>query len=170
MERFWDNLKELFSVLRKLRDGSPQGLFHIDHIGYKCGSHAEYVAIRDMFLSDTRFIEWKNVEKISDRMIFVFELKPYLTGFFRDLYLELQDQKPDKSQVSGFDHVELFPEKGHTTQDVVDYFISQGFIVTKNTKSHSPTDDVDSQKQFGCIIKIRPGSLRSTIEQRLQEK
>ncbi len=82
----------------------------IDHIGYDCGSRAEFELIRTMFESESEFI-YQSI--ISSRPIAIIKFKtPLMTKLGPLFYLELCDQKPMGTQVSGFDHIELAPLDG----------------------------------------------------------
>lgn len=76
-----------------------------DHICYKCSSKEEYEAIRSLF-EDQGVSFWQSY--ISGRRIAVVQLpKEFHTHWGPIRYLELADQKPDGSQKSGWDHIEI---------------------------------------------------------------
>ncbi len=76
-----------------------------DHICYKCSSSEEYEKIRSWFEEEGVFIYQT---EISGRRIATIKLKqPFLTGWGPIEYLELSDQKPDGSQKSCWDHIEI---------------------------------------------------------------
>lgn len=96
----------------------------VDHVGYKCSSHSEYKKIRGLFMSQQHhFAVWTYESYISNRKISYVRFKNPVTiitmhGEIQINYLEIQDQKPDNSQISGIDHVEILP-KGKITQELL---------------------------------------------------
>ena len=76
-----------------------------DHICYKCSSREEYEAIR-LMLEEQGASFWQSY--ISGRRIAVVQLpNEFCTHWGPIRYLELADQKPDLSQESGWDHIEI---------------------------------------------------------------
>lgn len=78
-----------------------------DHVCFKCASSQEFETLRRLFeIPETSF--YQSIH--SGRRIAVIQLpKPIITSHGDIWFLELSDQKPDMSQVSGFDHIALFP-------------------------------------------------------------
>lgn len=81
-----------------------------DHICYKCGSTEEFEAIRKMFEAESAFIYQSIISK--RRIAIVKFVTPIKTALGEIWFLELSDQKPDGSQTSGFDHIEICPNEG----------------------------------------------------------
>ncbi len=80
-----------------------------DHICYRCGSHESYERIKALFPPAA------DESLISGRMIAYFHLSRWVDTMLGPInYLELQDQKPDHSQVEGFNHIEAYPIDGGT--------------------------------------------------------
>ena len=81
-----------------------------DHICYKCESSEEFESMRKMFESSSVFI-YQSI--ISQRRIAIVKfLEPIQTSLGPIWFLELSDQKPDGSQKSEFDHIEIYPNTG----------------------------------------------------------
>ncbi|MFA6018455.1 MAG: VOC family protein [Patescibacteria group bacterium] len=76
-----------------------------DHICYKCADSTEFEAIRKMFEFESAFIYQSIVSK--RRIALIKFLVPIKTALGSIDLLELSDQKPDNSQTSGFDHIEM---------------------------------------------------------------
>ncbi|HCC83430.1 TPA: hypothetical protein DEP96_01115 [Candidatus Uhrbacteria bacterium] len=109
-----------------------------DHICYKCGDYEEFAAMRKMFEGESRFI-YQSI--ISGRPIAVIKfLRPVSTCMGDIWYLELAAQKPDGSQVSGFDHVEIYPLEG-TMEDLAQRMMAQGVRSEKVVRPHHTTYD-----------------------------
>lgn len=129
------------------------GLAKIDHIGYKCASSREFEELR-------RVLEEKSVfifqSLVSGRRIAIVKLR---TGFETSLgsctYLELSDQKRNMSQVSGFDHAEIYPT-GHAYDDLVAYLAGRGDVPRRAQKPHHTTDDIDIDVNFTLKLSLEP--------------
>lgn len=81
-----------------------------DHICYKCGSIEEFESMRKMFETESTFV-YQSI--ISKRRIAIVKFVAPITTVLGDIwFLELSDQKPDGSQASGFDHIEIYPKAG----------------------------------------------------------
>lgn len=81
-----------------------------DHICYKCGDTAEFEALRAMFEAAGASLYQSTISK--RRIAVVKFLAPIATALGNIHFLELSDQKPDGSQTSGFDHIEIYPNAG----------------------------------------------------------
>lgn len=80
----------------------------LDHICYKCESKEEYETLRSFFEIEDKFV-YQSI--ISKRRISIIGFKKHIKSIFGDIkYLELSDQKPDKSQKSKVDHIEPIPD------------------------------------------------------------
>ncbi len=78
-----------------------------DHICYKCESSQEFETLRSFLGSAGVLI---NESMISERRIALIKLPKPIPTYLGDIwFLELSDQKPDGSQTSGFDHIEIYP-------------------------------------------------------------
>lgn len=89
---------------------------------------------------------------ISERRIAIIGFKEALKSVCGDVwYLELSDQKPDGSQVSGADHVELLPAD-ISYEEMLERFSLPGLEVEENLKPHHSTHDIRLAK--GGRIKL----------------
>lgn len=99
------NLFYTFSKKIELKDKATA-----DHICYKCDSMKEFESLRGMLEPESAYIYQSY---IAGRRIAVIRLKAPFPSYLGDIsFLELSDQKPDGSQISGFDHIEIFPAEG----------------------------------------------------------
>lgn len=81
-----------------------------DHICYKCGSTEEFESLRKMLETESAFIYQSTV---AGRSIAIIKMhRSFATPLGPISFLELSDQKPDGSQKSGFDHIEIYPLTG----------------------------------------------------------
>lgn len=79
----------------------------LDHIGYKFQSSEKYEEARRSFEYDSSYVY---TSIIGGRRISYVKLnRPFDIASGRIDFLELADQKPDGSQIDGFDHIEIFP-------------------------------------------------------------
>ena len=109
-----------------------------DHICYKCSSSEEFEQLRALFEGSSAFI-YQSI--ISHRRIAIVKfLEPLPTTLGDISFLELSDQKPDGSQVSGFDHIEIYPTAG-TMDSLADSLVSKGFAFEKVVRPHHTTYD-----------------------------
>jgi hypothetical protein len=72
----------------------------------------------------------------------------------------LSDQRPDGSQTSGFDHIEIYPKAGSMEQ-LADDLSSKGFAVEKIERPHHTTFDGYIGEDFK--IRLEPEVLVETI-------
>jgi hypothetical protein len=129
--------EEVFKETRFLREKQKKLVLfnnlYTDHIGYDCATHQEYTDILEDLISQ-EFITEKHTEVINSREITLVKLakqvcNDYTRGIFE--YIEICDQKPDNSQISGFDHVEWYYEnnthkhKKFISDDTYKYFSKQ---------------------------------------------
>jgi predicted metalloenzyme YecM len=112
-----------------------------DHLCYKCGSSEEFDKLRWQFESESFFL-FQSI--VSERRVAIIRMKmrvPTALGAV-DL-LELSDQKPDGSQVSGFDHIEAYAKKPDITSETVAGWLKKvGAAVTYQQRPHHSTYDV----------------------------
>jgi len=117
-----------------------------DHLCYKCGSRTSFERLRKMF-EDAGC--WMFESRISDRTIAYIRLNfeiPMTTGLGEIRYLELCDQKPDRSQRSGFDHVEVYAT-AMSYEEMVEELAQTEQVVEKKRPHHS-THDIDVGNGF----------------------
>ena len=116
----------------------------VDHICYKCGSKESFEEIRRLFEHESDYI-YQSI--ISNRRIAIIRLKQgIVTSLGTIFFLELSDQKPDNSQVDGFDHIEVYP-LARTYDDMVAEF-SKTEVVVKVERPHHTTHDIDMGDGF----------------------
>jgi predicted metalloenzyme YecM len=130
-----------------------------DHIGFKCSSAEEFEIMRKIFESGSDYF-FQSI--ISNRRIAIIKLSsPIQTTFGVVSVLELSDQKPDQSQKSGFDHLEVYPVEG-SVEKLVKCIQEKGIDIHQEIKHHHTTWDffVDNFK-----VRIEPGALIEKIKQ-----
>ena len=76
------------------------------------------------------------------------------------LFLELSDQKPNGSQMGGFDHIELYPT-AISYDDLVEKLEMSEKII-KVERPHHPTHDIDIGGGF--LARLEPGALIEKIK------
>lgn len=119
-----------------------------DHLCFKCGSREEFEAVRHLFEGESAYL-YQSV--IAGRRIAIIKFTRPLATLLGDIwFLELSDQKPDRSQKSGFDHVEAYPAHG-TVEDTVAAMRAKGFAFEKIVRPHHTTYD----GSLGGAFKIR---------------
>src|SRR5665213_2804314 len=95
------------------------GRAQADHLCYKCGSKESFEKLRELFESASEYI-YQSV--ISNRRIAIVRFKKGIeTSLGTIHFLELSDQKPDRSQQGGFDHIEAYAT-GRTYNEMVREF------------------------------------------------
>ena len=131
---------------------------HIDHICYKCDSREEYEQLRALFEYDDSFI-YQSI--ISKRRIAVIGFAQPLISQYGDIwYLELSDQKPDGSQKSSVDHIELISSQvGYS--ELLQRFSLPDLVIEENIKPHHSTHDIVFPN--GVKIKLSHGKLVDKI-------
>lgn len=161
------------SLVRFLEKTGLRDCISPDHVGYKCSSTEEYEAIKSSLLL---MAELENETVISGRRIAYFKLGCSIaisTEAGAIEYVELQDQKPDNSQTSRFDHLEIVP-KGINHSDLIDRIETLGYTVAIDDKSHHTTWRIvapDQSTNDGPILKISIGRLIEKIrEEELSSK
>lgn len=124
-----------------------------DHICYKCSSSTEFESLRAMFEHESTFV-YQSI--ISKRRIAVIEfLNPLATALGDIYYLELSDQKPDGSQSSGFDHIEIYPSAG-SVEELVEVLEQKGVSLEKTVRPHHTTFDLAINEAFKVRIEPEP--------------
>lgn len=124
-----------------------------DHICYKCSSAEEFEQLRALFEQQSTFI-YQSI--ISQRRIAVIKfLHPLSTAWGEIWYLELSDQKPDGSQASGFDHIELYPAVG-SVEELVASLEQQGVVLEKTVRPHHTTFDLTIGEGFKLRLEPEP--------------
>jgi len=130
-----------------------------DHLCYKCSSRDEFETIRAMFETDSAYV-YQSI--ISNRRIAIIKFSLPIPSALGDIwFLELSDQKPDGSQESGFDHVEMYPSAG-TMEELADRLERNGCVVEKVVRPHHTTYDIVVQGSFKA--RIEPDALVEKIK------
>lgn len=130
-----------------------------DHICYKCSSLEEFEALRKIFENDSDFI-YQSI--ISHRRIAIIKfLKPIASNLGDIWHLELSDQKPDGSQTSGFDHIEIYPREG-SMDDFAQKLQDQGMTLEKTARPHHTTYDSLLSEAFK--VRLEPDALIEKIK------
>lgn len=142
--------QEFCSYVQKTKDQEIKLNIHFslfsccgpDHLGYRCSSHEEYDELIEYLITQEIITEIHR-EKIGEREISLVKLCIKATndvgGNFS--YIEICDQKPDNSQVFGFDHFELVYMKPteHTVfskTDTYKYFKKEGKLSKKKRPNY----------------------------------
>lgn len=109
-----------------------------DHICFKCASSQEFEQMRAMFEGSSTFIYQSIISK--RRIAIVKFAEPLKTKLGDIWFLELSDQKPDNSQTSGFDHIEIYPTNG-SIDDLAADLAATGVTLEKIVRPHHTTYD-----------------------------
>ncbi len=121
-----------------------QGRIALDHICYKCGSEESFEVIRKLFESGSRYI-YQSI--ISGRRIAIIRFEEGISTSVGVInFLELSDQKPDGSQMVGFDHIEAYAV-GRSYDEMVSEF-EETETVIKVERPHHTTHDIDMGEGF----------------------
>jgi predicted metalloenzyme YecM len=124
-----------------------------DHICYKCGDATEFEHLRSLFEKESAFL-YQSI--ISARRIAIIKfLTPIETSLGPISILELSDQKPDGSQQSGFDHIEIYPTEG-SLDDLVATLEQTGTSFEKVTRPHHTTFDAKIFNDFKVRLESEP--------------
>lgn len=130
-----------------------------DHVCYKCASTESFHAIRAMFEGESVFV-YQSI--ISKRRIAIIHFRNPIKTVLGDIdILELSDQKPDGSQVDGFDHIEIYPTTG-STNELVDYLRSRDVTIDTADRPHHVTHDLVIENGFK--VRIEDGPLLEKIK------
>lgn len=124
-----------------------------DHLCFKCASSDEYEMMRRMFESDGAFVYQSIITKRRIAIIGLRTAVPTLLGEIR--VLELSDQKPDGSQTSGFDHIEIFPTNG-SVEDLLHRLESSGALFERIERPHHTTYDTEIGGGFKVRLEEEP--------------
>lgn len=116
-----------------------------DHICYKCASQEEFEKMRKMFEDNSNFIYQSIISK--RRIAYIGFKNGIETSIGIINYLELSDQKPDGSQKSEFDHIEIYPTSISYIQ-LVQKFEDGGVMIIKKERPHHTTHDMDIGNGF----------------------
>lgn len=124
-----------------------------DHICYKCGSMASFEALRAMFEMESLFV---HQSIIAGRRIAIIRFRTPIKTTLGDIdILELSDQKPDGSQIDGFDHIEIYPTT-ESTSELVEYLRSKNVTIDTSDRPHHVTHDLVLANGFKVRIEDEP--------------
>ena len=124
-----------------------------DHLCYKCGSQQEFETLRAMLEGESEYV---HQAFISGRRIAYIKLKkPVETALGPAAFLELTDQKPNGTQRSGFDHIEMYPT-GVSYEELVEHLQSRGEEVKKIVCPHHTTDEMTLVGGFLVKLEAEP--------------
>jgi predicted metalloenzyme YecM len=124
-----------------------------DHVCWRCASSEEYDRIRQMFEAGSRFIYQS---EIAGRRISVIGLRESIATDLGEIRtLELSDQKPDGSQRSGFDHIEVYPIHG-SVDTLAQELTAAGVTFQKTVRPHHTTYDAALDGGFNVRLESEP--------------
>ncbi len=136
------------------------GLALADHLCYKCSSAEEFERVRASLEHASDYI---HQAMISDRRIAYIKLStPVPTTLGEVHFLELSDQKPDGSQKSGFDHIELYPTGDATYESLLEQLRKKDEHIIHVERPHHTTDDVVLPS--GLLVRFEPEPLIEKIK------
>lgn len=124
-----------------------------DHLGYKCASSESFEHLRRVFEGESQFI-YQSI--ISNRRIAIIKLTEPLHTRAGDIsYVELSDQKPDGSQVEGFDHLEMYAAF-ESEAVLIEKLRSLGILLVEDIKPHHTTHNIKILDSFLLKIEAEP--------------
>ncbi len=124
-----------------------------DHIGFKCASTEEFTAMRAMLEAASVYVYQS---MISQRRIAIYKLsEPFPSVCGPVQFLELSDQKPDHSQTSGIDHIEVYPVDRDVSRAVA-LLHARGVELTQSHRPHHITHDTRLSPTFMLRIEQEP--------------
>lgn len=124
-----------------------------DHICYKCSSSQEFERMRQLFEKAGTYMFQSF---ISGRRIAIIKLYNNIEtrrDYIR--YLELSDQKSDGSQVSGFDHIEVYPAS-ETVESLVCELAKNHVHFQISKREHYTTYNLTLEGGFKLRIEPEP--------------
>lgn len=128
-------------------------LARADHICYRCDSVTEYKRLRGLLEKSAQFVYQS---MISGRRIAIIKFAPALeTALGPISVLELSDQKPNRSQVSGFDHIEIYPAVGSVDR-LAESLSVQRVNLDMVVRPHHTTYDAKIGPDFKVRLEAEP--------------
>jgi predicted metalloenzyme YecM len=167
----FSSTKDFFVQARDVRNNFDQfviqyglvGRVEADHLCYKCDSPEVFQKVRAVLEQEAK---WVYQATISKRRIASIRTKVGLVTMVGYITLvELSDQKPDKGQVNGFDHIEIYPIHG-TYEGLVEHLRGQGLEVKEVTRPHHSTYDITLETGFK--IRLTRESLADIIKKEIE--
>jgi len=130
-----------------------------DHICYKVSSAENFERMRRIFEGDSK---WIYQAIISKRRIDTIRTNQTLETSIGGINLvELSDQKPDGSQIDGFDHIEIYPTV-ITYDELVSNLKGRGLEVKEIFRPHHTTHDITIDNGF--IVRLTRNRLAEKIK------
>ena len=115
-----------------------------DHISHKCDSKESFESIRAILELESEYI-YQSI--IAGRRIDLIRFKKPISTVLGDIkFLELSDQKPNGTQVNGFDHIEVYPLTFSYDEMIVELEKEENVI--KVERPHHTTHDIKIGKRF----------------------
>ena len=125
-----------------------------DHLCFKCASSEEYERMRALLEPEAHFVYQSYIGK-RRIAILKFRTLQFDTSFGSIRTLELSDQKPDQSQKSGFDHVEIYSVSG-SYEDLVHALHERGAVFEETHRPHHTTHDLKLPGRFTLKLTREP--------------
>lgn len=159
LEQFYQNAKIVMEKLDIFFEQTDLvSVVRADHICFKCESSEEFERMRALFENNSSYILQSIISK---RRIAIVKLQTQIETVCGPIsVLELSDQKPDNSQKSGFEHIEIYPIK-NSIEEIVKIIQDKGIAVEKESKPHHTTWDFVAD---GFKIRIEPEALVEKIK------
>ncbi len=139
------------------------GLALADHVCYKCGSSEEFDEVRAILEKGAAYVYQTIIS--SRRIAYIKLTAPLPTGLGGVWFIELSDQKPDGSQRSGFDHIEIYPAGEGSYELLLATLKKNDEQVVHVERPHHVTDEVTLPS--GLVVRLEPGPLIEKIKQEL---
>lgn len=135
-------LEEIFNTLGWVEDffedcpNNPLSIVNRCHVGMNCGSTQEYEHIINILWEEKKIIS-QNTSWINGRRISVVKFDTLTANDTGFRYLEICDQKPDMSQKTLIDHVEIAykGEQPFEWSGIYNFINEQNFKVEKITRT-----------------------------------
>ena len=158
IDEFYTQAREIvaaFNAFVELRGLKGEAL--VDHLCYKCDSNETFVSIRALLEAEAVF-SYQSI--ISNRRIAYIKLKkPIETDLGPIYYVELSDQKPDGSQVSMFDHIEIYPIAFSNLGAYAEFIATLrelGVKMTESVRPHHTTYNIMLNDHFELKLSSEP--------------
>lgn len=135
----------------------------VDHLGFKCASAEEFVAMRAIVEGASVYVHQSIIS--GRRSVYAKLRQGIATSLGEVFFLELSDQKPDGSQKSGFDHIEVYPAGEGTYESILATLKKNDEQVVHVERPHHITDEVTLPS--GLVFRLEPGPLIEKIKQQL---
>jgi len=134
-----------------------------DHICFKCSSSEEFEHLRALLEPESEYVYQSY---ISGRRIAVIRIKSaFDTPLGQIKVVELSDQKPDGSQTSGFDHIEIYPDS-ITYEALVAIMEKTNLPLKKVERPHHTT--VDIPLDGGYLVRLTREPLLDKIKREMR--